>query len=174
MKIRLVKSSDAPLLAEYHRLNADHFQPWEPLREENYYHVRALRKRLKQYEKAQRLGSALFFIALDDAESEVLAHCSLTNILYDPLRACFMGYGVSKAHEGQGIMLKLCAAAIDHAFNHLLLNRIMANYMPHNQRSAALLERLGFKIEGSAKRYLKINGKWEDHVTTSLLNPREL
>ena len=48
------------------------------------------------------------------------------------------------------------------------LHRIMANYMPANLRSANLLKRLGFVIEGFAKNYLKINGKWEDHVLTAL------
>jgi ribosomal-protein-alanine N-acetyltransferase len=43
----------------------------------------------------------------------------------------------------------------------------MANYMPRNDRSGRLLERLGFEKEGIAKRYLKIDGLWEDHVLTA-------
>ncbi|MFB0585429.1 hypothetical protein [Aeromonas salmonicida] len=38
-------------------------------------------------------------------------------------------------------------------------------------RSAALLERLGFEREGYARDYLMINGRWEDHILTALLNP---
>lgn len=53
----------------------------------------------------------------------------------------------------------------------LKLNRIMANYLPDNQRSAGLLARLGFAQEGLAKRYLKINGHWRDHVLTAKLSP---
>lgn len=30
---------------------------------------------------------------------------------------------------------------------------------------------LGFKVEGYAYDYLLINGRWEDHVLTSLTNP---
>ncbi|MGL4717164.1 MAG: 30S ribosomal protein S5 alanine N-acetyltransferase, partial [Aeromonas sp.] len=44
-------------------------------------------------------------------------------------------------------------------------------YMPANQRSGALLERLGFEREGFARAYLLINGRWEDHILTSLINP---
>jgi len=33
------------------------------------------------------------------------------------------------------------------------------------------LEKLGFEKEGFARRYLCINGKWEDHILTSLVNP---
>lgn len=47
----------------------------------------------------------------------------------------------------------------------------MANYMPHNQRSGNLLRRLGFVVEGYARDYLLINGRWEDHIQTSLINP---
>lgn len=50
------------------------------------------------------------------------------------------------------------------------MHRIMANYMPHNQRSGNLLARLGFVREGYAKNYLLIDGKWQDHVLTALTN----
>jgi ribosomal-protein-alanine N-acetyltransferase len=48
----------------------------------------------------------------------------------------------------------------------------MANYRPENERSARVLERLGFEREGLAREYLFIDGAWRDHVLTSLLNPR--
>jgi ribosomal-protein-alanine N-acetyltransferase len=44
--------------------------------------------------------------------------------------------------------------------------------MPANTRSAALLQRLGFEREGFARSYLRINGRWEDMVLNSLVNPR--
>ena len=49
----------------------------------------------------------------------------------------------------------------------------MANYQPANVWSEALLQRLGFEREGLARRYLKINGHWADHVLTSLINRHE-
>ena len=47
----------------------------------------------------------------------------------------------------------------------------MANHMLANKRSEALLQSLGFKREGVTKSYILINGKWEDHVLNSLINP---
>jgi ribosomal-protein-alanine N-acetyltransferase len=82
-----------------------------------------------------------------------------------------MGYAVEKRYQGRGLMKKLCDHAIGYAFSELQLNRIMANYMPCNQRSERLLRRLGFVEEGLARNYLKINERWEDHVLTSLVNP---
>jgi ribosomal-protein-alanine N-acetyltransferase len=67
-------------------------------------------------------------------------------------------------------MTEALRAAIDQIFEHCNLHRIMANYMPANIKSAQLLARLEFSIEGEAKQYLFINGKWEDHIMTSLIN----
>jgi hypothetical protein len=51
-------------------------------------------------------------------------------------------------------------------------HKIMANYMPSNNRSAAVLRRCGFTVEGLARDYLRINGEWRDHVLTSRINPQ--
>lgn len=68
-------------------------------------------------------------------------------------------------------MAEILAEALSFAFNTLKLHRIMANYVPTNERSARLLKRLGFAIEGYAKDYLYLDGTWKDHVLTSLTNP---
>ncbi len=70
------------------------------------------------------------------------------------------------------MMTQIVRHAIDYAFNNLRLNRISANYMPRNTRSARLLQKLGFEKEGYARRYLHINGRWEDHILTALLNSK--
>ena len=41
--------------------------------------------------------------------------------------------------------------------------------MPDNVASIALLERNGFRREGFARAYLKINGAWRDHFLLALL-----
>lgn len=169
MEIRLATKGDAASLAEYFSTNMEHFQPWEPIRDAGYYSLDSLNKRLAEYEKQHVNGGAAHFIGFVDGQA--VSHCSLTNVVYGPLQGCFMGYGVSKVHEGSGIMTEVCLTAITYAFKDLGLNRVMANYMPCNKRSARLLKKLGFTEEGFAKKYLKINGEWEDHVLTSKLNP---
>jgi len=56
-------------------------------------------------------------------------------------------------------------------FESLRLHRVQANHLPENLRSARLLQRLGFRVEGSAHAYLFINGAWRDHVLTALTYP---
>lgn len=69
-------------------------------------------------------------------------------------------------------MSEAVGKAIQYMFEKQKLHRIMANYMPSNERSARLLRKLGFVIEGHAKKYLLINGQWEDHILTSLTNEK--
>ena len=42
--------------------------------------------------------------------------------------------------------------------------------MPHNVASIRLLEKAGFRREGYARRYLCINGTWEDHILFAMLS----
>ncbi len=42
---------------------------------------------------------------------------------------------------------------------------------PARRIGAAVLARLGFRVEGLAKDYLFIDGAWRDHQLTALTNP---
>jgi len=59
--------------------------------------------------------------------------------------------------------------ALRHAFRPLKLHRVEANIQPENVASIRLVERLGFRREGFSPRYLKIGGRWRDHVRYALL-----
>lgn len=171
MKVVLTESRHAAILSRYYRRNEARFQPWNPGVEPEYHTVAAWEQRLRQREHDFRLGVSAHFIGVDAREREVRGACSLTNIIRGPFQACHMGYSVDGRYEGKGVMAEIVQTVIDYAFKELGLNRVMANYMPANKRSAALLEKLGFEKEGYARRYLRINGQWEDHILTSLLNP---
>ena len=54
-------------------------------------------------------------------------------------------------------------------FLDLQLNRIEAATLENNLASKNLLNKIGFKKEGKLRKYLKINGEWQDHVLYSLL-----
>ena len=69
-------------------------------------------------------------------------------------------------------MTEALRLGIRYMFDEMHLHRISANYMPHNTPSAAVLKRLGFTVEGYARDYLQIEGRWQDHILTSLLESR--
>lgn len=111
----------------------------------------------------------LLFIK-DRDEEDIVGLCNFSHIFRGPFQACYLGYQIDGLHEGKGLMAEGLRRAIAYMFEEKKLHRIMANYMPANGRSASLLQRLGFTIEGRAQNYLLINGRWEDHILTSLTN----
>ena len=57
------------------------------------------------------------------------------------------------------------------AFQGLGLHRLEAACMPENDASASLLMKCGFREEGYAPAYLKINGGWRDHRLFGMVAP---
>jgi ribosomal-protein-alanine N-acetyltransferase len=84
-----------------------------------------------------------------------------------------LGYKLDADEINKGYMTEALRKGIDIAFNEVGLHRIEANIMPKNKRSLRTVEKLGFYNEGLAYKYLKINGKWEDHIHMVLLNEEE-
>ena len=101
----------------------------------------------------------------------MVGHASLSEVVRGPFQACFLGYSIDGDAEGKGLMREGLESIIAWGFSDFDLHRIMANYIPHNQRSGRLLRRLGFVVEGYARDYLKIDGEWQDHILTSLTRP---
>lgn len=81
----------------------------------------------------------------------------------------YLGYFGFAPHDGQGYMTEGMALALDMAFRTLRLHRVEVNIQPTNQRSLALVARLGFTREGFSRRYVKIGGRWRDHVRLAML-----
>ena len=104
-------------------------------------------------------------------QGPLLGYCNFSEVVRGLFQACYLGYALAQSAQRKGIMTEALDAAIKYMWSTAKIHRIMANYMPHNTRSAAVLQRLGFAVEGAAKNYLYINGEWRDHVLTSLTNP---
>jgi ribosomal-protein-alanine N-acetyltransferase len=104
-------------------------------------------------------------------QGPLLGYCNFSEVVRGLFQACYLGYALAETAQGKGVMTEALEGAIKYMWGTVKLHRIMANYMPHNERSAKVLQRLGFVTEGSAKNYLFINGQWRDHVLTSLTNP---
>jgi ribosomal-protein-alanine N-acetyltransferase len=165
--IRLPEESDAPMLLQYRVENRAHFAPWEPLREPVYFTLGHCVTSIADGRENARLDRGYPLLALDHNENRLLATFTFANIVRGAFQACHLGYGVAANMQGCGVMQEVLRPGIDWAFEALSLHRVMANYLPRNERSATLLAQLGFKREGYAKRYLNIAGVWEDHILTA-------
>ena len=170
MKITRSTPGHAIILANYYQTNEAHLKKWSPLMPRAHHSVASWTLRLIEREKEFMDNSLLHFIGVNDSETQVIGACSISNIVRGVFQSCHIGYSVDKGFEGQGRMQELAEYTIEYVFSEIKLHRIIANHMPQNKRSEALLKRLGFEREGYAKRFLHIDGEWEDHVLNSLIN----
>ena len=170
--LRIAPPDAAPRMVAFLKENAVHFAPWDPPLPDGVYDEAYWKKQFAQGVTEFHEGRVLYLTLFHrhDQAGEIVGTCTFAQIFRGPFQACYLGYKIAAKHEGSGLMYEALQAAIRYAFNELCLHRIMANYMPHNVRSGHLLNRLGFRVEGTAKDYLFINGAWRDHVLTSLTN----
>src|SRR6266566_6670694 len=75
----------------------------------------------------------------------------------------------SSRTAGNGYMREAMTLVFRYAFSELRLHRLQANVQPGNERSLALLRSTGWREEGYARRYLKVGGRWRDHVLFAIL-----
>lgn len=112
------------------------------------------------------------FMFQKNAPDTIIGTINFTSILRRAAQFCFLGYGLAQDHQGKGLMTEGLTSAIEYMFEEMNLHRISANYVPTNERSGSVLKKLGFQVEGYARDYLYLNGKWRDHILTSLLNDK--
>ncbi len=148
--------------------NREHLARWEPLHSEEYFTQNYWREQLEVARKEFLAERSLKFVLFHDGQ--IIGGCNFTNIVRRAFQACYLGYSIDHRFEGKGLMYEAVKSAIDYVFNEMKLHRIMANYIPTNERSGNLLKKLGFTVEGYARDYLLINGRWQDHIMTSLTN----
>lgn len=160
------------MMSAFRLKNKTHLEPWEPRRSPEFFTESFWQVQLRATQRDFSHGNSCCLTIMDMAETEILGVCNFTNIVRGTFQSCHLGYALAETQQTNGYMAEALDSSINYVFTTLGLHRIMANYLPHNERSGTLLKRLGFEIEGYAKRYLLINGKWEDHVLTSLINPR--
>ena len=170
--IEPMASKHAPLLAEFFRRNDAHLRPWDPPRprriaEVDFWEAEALRA-----EDDGRAGAVARWLLLPrDAPPRLIGRVNYTQIVRGPFQSCMLGYAIDVEYQGRGLMFEALMCTLTHIFETLRLHRVQANYLPENHRSAKLLQRLGFRVEGLANEYLFINGAWRDHVLTALTSP---
>ncbi len=173
-QLAVLSEKYAKTICDYYARNAAHLEPWEPRRSAGFHAIEAWRQRGQNAQEEFQSGRSLRLIAHLKSGSEMIAACNFTNILRGSFQACTLGYSIDAQYQGQNLMYEIISAGLAHVFGDLDMHRVMANYIPENQRSARLLERLGFEKEGLAKSYLKIAGQWRDHVLTAKVNPAHL
>lgn len=175
LHVRTLGPEHAHKVARFYGDNEAHLGPWAPPRPDGFttsaYWSLALVQAQRELEQDRSVH--LYLLLKGDPRREVIGTVTLSNILRGPLQNANLGYDLDRRYEGKGLMTEAARAVIRFAFDTLRLHRLLAGYLPHNARSAAVLKRLGFEIEGRQRSFLFVDGAWRDHVQTGLVNPRE-
>lgn len=122
---------------------------------------------VKRYGGAAHAHAGFLVFRIQDG-----ALCGVFNfseIIRNAFNSAHLGYYAFAPHAGGGLMTEGFALALDAAFGHLALHRVEVNVQPTNQRSLALVARLHLFCEGYSRRYVKIAGRWRDHVRYAML-----
>lgn len=169
--IRTAEPTDGKLISDYFIANREHLKEWEPKREDAFFTEAGWTQRLIKLNELHRMGLGYYILIIDKQSSEMLGTVSFSNLSRFPFHACSIGYSLANNAQGRGVMTRAVKLAVNYMFTIQNMHRIMASYMPRNKRSESVLQRVGFVKEGFAKGYLLINGEWEDHNLTALVNP---
>ena len=166
--LRPGEESDIPAILNYFERNRERLAPLEPDRPPDFFTPQYWRGYLATARQELTAEKAVRLFVFPRQSDEVIGVIHFSQLHRGPFQAGYVGYSLDGAREGQGLMREALAKAIEYVFHTLGFHRIMANYLPENERSARLLQRLGFQIEGRAPKYLRIGGEWRDHVLTAL------
>ena len=143
--------------------------PWEPEWARDELTRGAFRRRLKRYATEARADTAYAFLVFRSGDEILLGGCTLSNVRRGVTQCCSLGYWIGERFSRQGYMHEAIRTLLPFVFQTLGLHRIEAACLPANLASTRLLLKIGFEQEGIARRYIQINGEWQDHLLFAFL-----
>jgi ribosomal-protein-alanine N-acetyltransferase len=167
--VRPPRRGDERQWVHLRRISKDFLVPWEPTWPSDAATPAAYRRRYRRFCEDWRTRAAFAFFVFDQDSDELLGGITLSNVRRGVSQSGSIGYWMGEPHAGKGYMTEAVALLLYFAFETLGLYRVEAACLPHNEASRRLLRKLGFKEEGIARRYLCINGRWQDHMTHAIL-----
>lgn len=171
--VRLASRKDRNSVLEYYRSNQEHLAPFSPTWPADFFTTQYWERQIdRNIDEFYGDESSRMFIFDQESPTRVIGNVSLGNIVRNAAQFCYLGYGLSENQQGNGYATEAVTAVVQYAFTQLKLHRVMANYIPTNERSGQVLRRAGFTVEGYARDYLFLNGRWQDHIMTAIVNPK--
>jgi len=168
--LRAPQMGDYAEWAELRAESRDFLIPWEPLWPRDDLTRSAFRRRVRRYIRDIREDLAYPMFIFSNADNALMGGVTISNIRRGVAQACSIGYWIGAPYARQGNMSQAMRACIPFVFDTLRLHRLEAACLPVNAASIALLRKCGFSEEGYARRYLQINGKWQDHLLFAMLS----
>lgn len=162
--LRVPQMADYSEWAHLRGISEGFLRPWEPEWSQDELTRSAFRRRLRHYQRDIRDGVGYAFFLLRSSDNSLLGGATLTNARRGVSQSISIGYWVGAPYARQGYMTAALKALVPFVFENLGFHRLEAACLPNNAASRGLLEKCGFDHEGLARKYLKINGNWQDHL----------
>lgn len=165
IELRTLKPSDYDQWIEVRIRCKDWLNVWEPLLQSA--RVESLGKAgfemlCRARDEDWRRDSAYAFGVFVD--NRFVGEANISGVQRGPVQNCTIGYWVDQAEAGKGYIPEAVVVALRFAFEEARLHRVQISILPRNARSRRVVEKLSIAEEGLAKRYIEINGVWEDHI----------
>ncbi|MFT4865353.1 MAG: ribosomal-protein-alanine N-acetyltransferase [Ilumatobacter sp.] len=164
--MRPLAAGDFRAWSEVRVHNEEWLTMWEPRRNPSLpdptVERSAFSARCAQRDRDRAIGIAYQFgLFIGD---QIVGEVNLNNVIRGAMQSGTIGYWVDQRHAGHGYVAEGVSALIRYAFEALGLHRIEICIVPRNTNSRRVMEKLAIRDEGTAQRYLEINGEWEDHT----------
>ena len=172
--LKPLDSSAYAKVLDYQERNKEHFRIALPEHPDNYFTEKFWMDRLWSEFKMMLDETSIrlyIFKKEDEGYTRVIGDISAANILRGFAQSCKIGYKLDKDETCNGYMQEALSAFVVMLFDEWQLHRLEVNIIPDNLPSLKLIRKLGFTEEGTAQKYLKIDGKWQDHIRFSKINP---
>jgi ribosomal-protein-alanine N-acetyltransferase len=166
--IRSLELSDAPAMLELRVRNDDFLRPFEPLKPPGYLTLAAQRQEIERGAHDRRADRGYAFGIFTTESDELIGRIALSNVARGAWQNATLGYFVDEAHTNRGHCTEAVGLVVEFAFIYANLHRVQAAVLLRNAASTRVLEKNGFRFEGTSKNYLRINGVWEDHHVYAL------
>jgi len=167
--LRQPEDRDWRAWADLRELSRDFLVPWEPSWPADALSRESFRRRLRRYGMDWREDAGYSFFIFRIGDNALLGGATLGNVRRGVAQSATLGYWIGEPHARQGYMSDAVRATVAFAFASLQLHRLEAACLPSNAASQGVLRKLGFRQEGYAAKYLRINGEWCDHLLFALL-----
>ena len=105
-----------------------------------------------------------------EVDGKWIGSASLANIDFRHRRADLVVGIYDQNYWDRGYGLEVVRLILDYAFERLNLHRISGNIISNNERSLAMVKKIGFRVEGTMKDYFWIDDSWKDSIRVFILD----
>jgi [ribosomal protein S5]-alanine N-acetyltransferase len=167
--LRMPEDRDWRPWADLRAVSREFLIPWEPTWPPDALTRESFRRRLRRYGIDWREDGGYSFFIFRQDDNAFIGGVTLGNVRRGVAQSGTLGYWIGQPYARRGYMTDALRAVVAFSFEALELHRLEAACLPTNTASRRVLCKIGFKEEGYARKYLRINGEWSDHLLFALI-----